>query len=419
MKILHTADWHLGNVFHGYSRSEEHAHFFRWLLEVLRQRQPDVLVISGDIFDSANPSAAAERQFYDFLTDATMAVEGLQIVAIAGNHDSGGRIEAPAELLRRHNVYVRGIIRRNEDTGEPDFEHYILPLSSRVGTEAEVVCFALPFLRSCDYPIGKSPTEGIAWYLEHFCRALRKSDFNALPVIVAAHFYAAGAEICENEHSERLVIGGQEAVNVRGLDCGASYTALGHIHKAQCVGGADSGVYYSGSALPMSFSERHYRHGVQWVEMTPDGRAEVSRVVYTPLRGLQSIPESGATELDNVLEQISTLPRREKNDDGLSWPYLELRVRESRPQPSMMRQIADALADRAVRFCRIVREWPEVRPEMAETSMDEIQRLSPLDMAQRVYKSRYNAPMPEKMEKRFKQAMAGMPGEENDGTAKL
>ena len=75
MKILHTADWHLGNVFHGYARTDEHRHFLAWLLDVLRLEQPDALVIAGDVFDSANPPAAAERLFYDFLLDATEAVE--------------------------------------------------------------------------------------------------------------------------------------------------------------------------------------------------------------------------------------------------------------------------------------------------------------------------------------------------------
>ena len=113
MKIIHTADWHLGNVFHGHSRQEEHAHFLAWLLNVVRQRRPDALILSGDIFDSPNPPASAERRLYDFLTDVTTAVEGLQVVITAGNHDSGQRLEAPAELLRRSNVYVRGIIRRD------------------------------------------------------------------------------------------------------------------------------------------------------------------------------------------------------------------------------------------------------------------------------------------------------------------
>ena len=82
MKLIHTADWHLGNTFHGHDRADEHVHFLSWLLEVVRQQRPDALIISGDIFDTANPPARAEKQFFDFLIQATSAVEGLQVVAL-------------------------------------------------------------------------------------------------------------------------------------------------------------------------------------------------------------------------------------------------------------------------------------------------------------------------------------------------
>ena len=147
MNIIHTADWHLGNTFHGYSRLEEHRHFLEWLLGVLRARRPDVLLVTGDVFDSANPSAAAERLYYNFLMQAVQAVKGLQVVITAGNHDSPGRLEATAEMLRAFNVYVRGYVHRDPETDEPDVESLLLPLSSRLSPEAQVVCFALPFLR--------------------------------------------------------------------------------------------------------------------------------------------------------------------------------------------------------------------------------------------------------------------------------
>ncbi len=407
MKIIHTADWHLGNVFHGHHRQDEHRHFFDWLLSVLRIQKPDVLIVAGDVFDSANPPASAERQFYDFLIEAETAVSGLQIVVIAGNHDSAGRLEAPAELLRRHNIYVRSVIRRNEETDEPDFDYYLLPFSARTGQEAEAVCFALPYLRPSDYPAGLSVQEGIAWYLDHFCRRLHKSEFRGLPVLVAAHFYAAGAEVTANEHSERLVVGGQDCVEAGRVDCGAAYTALGHIHKAQRVGGVAAEMHYAGSVLPMSFSERHYRHGVQCVEIDKEGQARVSRLEYQPLRQLMSIPERGAATVQTVFDAIAALPHREKDDDGADWPYLEIRVLETTPHPGLMHEVAEALSDRAVRFCRMVRELPAVaRPSDNIKSLDSLRALSPLDMARRVFSGRYNSPMPQELERRFKEAAA-------------
>ena len=104
MKFIHTADWHLGNTFHGHDRSEEHHHFLKHLLDLISTRRPDALIVAGDIFDTPNPSARAEAMLYDFLLEATSRVQGLQIVLIAGNHDSGSRLEAPAALLKSHNV---------------------------------------------------------------------------------------------------------------------------------------------------------------------------------------------------------------------------------------------------------------------------------------------------------------------------
>jgi len=404
MKILHTADWHLGNTFHGYSRTDEHAHFLEWLLDSVRRLRPDALILSGDIFDTPNPPAAAERQFYDFLTAATNAVSHLQIVVTAGNHDSGGRIEAPAELLRRSNVYVRGLVRRNESTGELDFDHYILPLSEQGSDEARVVCYAIPYLRAADYPTGLSPTEGLTWFLENLRRCHRKSDFRGLPVVVAAHFYAAGADVCDNEHSERLVVGGQECIDATSIGTDAAYVALGHLHKAQRIAAAKVDMRYAGSALPMSFAEKNYHHGAWWVEVSDSGETAVSRLDYTPQRSLLSIPANGAIDAAAVIDAIAALPRREKGDEGQTWPYLEIRVLENGPLPSLMHEVTQALADRAIHFCRMVREMPQRQSEATTTPPDTLSSLSPIDLAQSVYQQIYAADMPEPLSLRFKQA---------------
>ena len=198
MKIIHTADLHLGNVFHQHSRVAEHRHFFQWLLQTLSTEKPDALIISGDVFDSPNPSVEVQRLFFDFLTQCTSENEDMQVVVIAGNHDSGARIEAAEELLRQHNIYVRGTVQRKEDVY--DFERNILPLSPRDTSEAAVVCYALPFLRPMDYPHGMSVEEGIKYHLQQMDKWHKGSDFKKLPVVVAAHFYAVGAFVNEQEH---------------------------------------------------------------------------------------------------------------------------------------------------------------------------------------------------------------------------
>ena len=411
MKILHTADWHLGNTFHGHSRLDEHRHFLKWLLQTLREKQPDALLVTGDVFDSANPSAAAEELLYDFLLRATLEVPGLQIVLTAGNHDSAGRLEAPAALLKTHNIYVRGTIHYTTK-GEPDFDYYLLPLADRQTGQASCVCMALPYLRGGDYPAGMTPEEGLRFFFSQLHARLRKSNYKGLPIVVAAHFYAAGADICKDEHSERLVVGGQDCVEADVVGQNVSYAALGHIHKAQQVRGGEA-TYYAGSALPMSFSELNYKHGVQFVDIDPQGEALVEFVEYAPLRGLVTIPAKGrAVSADALFDCINNLPKRDKkNTDSLTWPYLEIHVEEAQPQPTLMHDVMEALQDRAVHFCRMLRVRPENKKgdsanDVNTPSADTLANINPLELARRNFEARFNSEMPEELVTRFKQAEA-------------
>ncbi len=95
MKFLHTADWHIGQLFYEYDRTHEHHQFLNWLLETLINEQIDVLLISGDVFDLSNPSAASIKMFYSFLNGAVKGNSDLQIIVTAGNHDSAARLESP------------------------------------------------------------------------------------------------------------------------------------------------------------------------------------------------------------------------------------------------------------------------------------------------------------------------------------
>lgn len=133
-----------GPDFYEYDRREEHLHFLEWLKQQIRQHEIDVLLIAGDVFDSPNPSAESQRMYYRFLREVTSENPSLQIIIIAGNHDSAARLEAPNPLLEDMNVTVRGVVRRNAE-GDIDLQHLIVPLY----TEGEVTayCLAVPYLR--------------------------------------------------------------------------------------------------------------------------------------------------------------------------------------------------------------------------------------------------------------------------------
>ena len=149
MRLLHTSDWHLGQSLHQFDRRYEHDQFFVWLLDTLIEQEIDALVIAGDVFDNGNPSAAAQAQFYSFLTNARRRVPHLNIVVTAGNHDAPGRLEAPAPFLALFDAVVVGHARRTDT--EVDLERIIVPIRNRAG-EIKAWCIAMPFLRPSDVP---------------------------------------------------------------------------------------------------------------------------------------------------------------------------------------------------------------------------------------------------------------------------
>ena len=153
LRIFHTADWHLGHHLHGVSRQLEHQRFLDWLLDELQNKQADALIVAGDIFDSANPSSAAQSQLYDFLVKARTRLPNLDIVLVGGNHDSASRLDAPSPILNALGVTVVGGLSR-DDQGNIDWERLLVPLTNAAG-EIKAWCGAMPFLRNADLPTAR------------------------------------------------------------------------------------------------------------------------------------------------------------------------------------------------------------------------------------------------------------------------
>ncbi|MDR1343836.1 MAG: exonuclease subunit SbcD, partial [Tannerellaceae bacterium] len=268
MRIIHTADWHIGQRFFEYERAGEHLHFLRWLKDLVRERGAGVLLIAGDVFDGPNPSAVSLRIFYRFLREICSECPELQIVIIAGNHDSGARLEAPDPLLEEMNIHVRGVIRRTPE-GEIDYARLIVPLMEK--DEVAAWCLAVPYLRQGDYPEAADYAKGVAAMYE---RLYAMVEDRSKPIVAMGHLQATGAEISDNDRSERTIIGGLECVSPESFAGGIAYTALGHLHRAQRVSGREN-VRYAGSPLPMSFAERKNRQGVTLVDLKEGAPAEI------------------------------------------------------------------------------------------------------------------------------------------------
>ncbi|MDR2914264.1 MAG: exonuclease SbcCD subunit D C-terminal domain-containing protein, partial [Tannerella sp.] len=374
MKLIHTADWHLGQTFFDYDRKAEHIKFLDWLKIQIQESKVDVLLIAGDVFDSPNPSAEAQRMYYHFLRDVTMENPDLQIIITAGNHDSAARLEAPNPLLETMNITVRGIVKYTEN-GDIDFDYLIVPLNKGG------YCLAVPYLRQGDYPESATYAGGVqAMYNALFERIEDKNQ----PVVAMGHLQATGSEISENDRAERTIIGGLECISPEAFDGSIAYTALGHLHRAQRVSGREN-VRYAGAPLPMSFAERNNKQGVNLVTITNATTTEIERIEFdTPVK-LISIPQY-PLPLAEIIVAINQLPDGEADDRS---PFLEIKVRITEPEPSLRYQIEHALEGKSVRLARVESSSPQRNEKDRVVSYETLQTITPMDMATDIFKRRY------------------------------
>lgn len=399
MKLLHTSDWHLGQSLNQYERSYEHAQFLAWLLDTLQAENVDVLLIAGDVFDNTNPSAASQAQLYQFLTAARRRMPRLGIVMTAGNHDSPGRMEAPAPFLALLDAYVVG--QTGHAAAGIDFSRIVVPLKDSTGATA-AWCIAMPFLRPGDVPRVEGAADAYragmeAIYAQAYAYALEQRS-PGQAIIALGHCHITGGQVSEDSE-RRIVIGGAEALSAKVFDPGIAYVALGHLHLAQKVGG-DATRRYCGSPLPMSFSEVDYRHQVVVVELEGEAVRATRELLIPRSVELLRVPKKPAP-LADALAALQALEFPEGLGDAPpeQWPYLQVRVQLSQPEPGLRMQVEAALAGKPVRLVRI--ETSSVRAAdstaAATLSIDELSQQSPTDYFERLYQHRFAAPPPEEL----------------------
>jgi exonuclease SbcD len=404
MRFLHTADWHLGQLFHEYDRTYEHEQFLSWLSGVLETEKIDVLLLSGDVFDHANPSAASVKMFYSFLNRVTTKDPELQIVVIAGNHDSAARLETPKPLLESSNVHIVGLIERDKN-GEIDYDKMIIPLNDSRGL-AKVLCLAVPFLRLGDYPSvpgAKSPyTEGVSALYKAVYERAEAMKISGQCIIAMGHLHALNAEVTDMDESERAIMGGVEGIAPQAFHEHIKYVALGHIHKAQAIG--KEHIRYSGSPIPLSFSEHNYHHQVMIFDIEDDGLNNM-KVLEVPISvPLQRIPETHKP-LEAVLEELAEMPVYE--GDPILAPYLLVRVLLKGPEPALRYKIEKILEGKNARLVKIDSKYMEAKSEEnGEFSKTErLKEISPLELFQRSYQKTYHTEAPDELVLLFKEVM--------------
>ena len=400
MRLFHTSDWHLGQNLHGQERDFEHACFLNWLLSQLAARQPDVLLIAGDIFDTVNPPVKAQERLYDFIVSAHEQQPALTIVMIAGNHDSGSRIELPAPLMRRLRTHALGRVLWLDD-GQLDAERLMIPLPDASGRIA-AWCLALPFLRPAEVTgahLGDDYLRGIGQVHEWLIEAANAKRQPGQALIAISHAHMAGGSVSED--SERsLIIGNAEALPASLFGPSISYVALGHLHKPQKVNGEER-IRYCGTPIPLSFSEISFPHQVLEVQLEGETLVSVEPLLIPRAVNLQRI---GPAPLAEILSQLSGLPDVDLLADPQRQPWLEVRVVLDEPQPDLRQQIETALQGKSVRLVRISADYAgkgKGADEDDGSRLIELDQLTPQELFSRAWQESYGREADEQTLKDF------------------
>ncbi|MDR6774383.1 exonuclease SbcCD subunit D C-terminal domain-containing protein [Azospirillum sp. BE72] len=350
-RLLHTADWHLGQTLHGIPRDAEHERFLDWLIDRIGEHDVDALVIAGDVFDGQNPPIPALAMFYRFVARAKALHPRLDIVVVAGNHDSASRLEAPSPLMTEMGVRVIGTLPSSAD-GMFDPSPLIVPLRDADGAVA-ARCVAMPYLRPSDLPPIEEAEdldpliEGVRRLYTQAWTGGRDRCRPGEALILTGHCYMRGGAL--SELSERKILGGNlHALPVDIFPEDAAYVALGHLHRAQAVGGRQE-VRYSGSPIPLALDEEPYPHQVILAEFAA-GRLVGHEALRVPRhvtihRVAEASPEAALERLKR-LHLDGALPRD-------AWPFLEVTVTLPEPRPALRDEVEAVLAGRPVRLLKL------------------------------------------------------------------
>jgi exonuclease SbcD len=338
MRILHTADWHIGQTLNGWTREHEHRAFLNTLCDVIKAERIDVLLVAGDVFDGINPSGEAQRLLYTAIAGFLQANPRLQIVLTAGNHDPAQRLEAPEAVLNALGVHVLGTLRRS--ALGVDMDRHLIALHDAAGAPRAYV-LAVPFLRQADLPGLQLGAEGGAEpAVTAAARALHLAMTEAsvtraggLPILAMGHLTCSGG--LESEGAERrILIGGEHAVPPDIFPPALSYVALGHLHRPQSLDGGR--VRYSGSPFPLSAAEIAYDHGVTLLDL--DQGFSPRHIPLPRPVAMHRLPARGSAPLAEVAAGLAalTLPADAPRD---AQPFVYLSLLADRPAPQLAAEV--------------------------------------------------------------------------------
>jgi exonuclease SbcD len=343
--------------------------------------------------------------WFEFLAAARRARPAMDIVAIAGNHDSPARLGAASAVLRELAVHVVGSLPRTTAGTGLDFERILVPVAGGRGLVA-----AVPFLRPID--VGEAQGDPLAAvYAEVIAEAeRRRAPEQAL--IALGHLYATGAD--PSYLSERRIsIGGQESASLRMFPPAIDYVALGHMHRAQRVG-RDS-IRYAGAPIALALDEASYRHQVVIVDFDGGRVADIRSVLVPQTIDIVRIPARGAAPLADVLDAIAELPAAISGANDTTRPYLDLMIALQRPEPRLRQLIETALDGKRPRLVQLRIEYSGDGAALGDrVSVRKLAELDPRDVFAQLWARTHADPPSAAVIGAFERLLAEVRGDVDD-----
>ncbi|MCI1945816.1 exonuclease SbcCD subunit D [Clostridium luticellarii] len=323
MRILHTSDWHLGKNLEGHSRMDEQEAFLEDFVRIVNENNVDLVIVAGDIYDSYNPPARAEKMFYDTLKKLSSDGERITLV-ISGNHDNPDRLVAAGPLARDHGIIMVGTPKSVIPCG--DYGKHKVVDSGEGFVEIEIngeraVIITVPYpsekrLNEVLYNEMETEKDKVLSYshkiktlFDNLSKNFREDTIN----IAVSHLFAMGSDQAGSERNIQL--GGSFIVDGSCLPKKAQYIALGHVHKPQAVPGTGGRARYSGSPLQYNKKEISFKKKCFVIDVKAGEDCSVREVEFKTYKPI---------EIWRCASVEEAIERCNENSGSSCWVYMEI-----------------------------------------------------------------------------------------------
>lgn len=361
MKILHTSDWHLGHTIYNYDRTEEQTDMLNQIVEIVNNEKPDLFLLCGDVYHTAQPSASVQTMFVNALMNIHNAHPEMTIVITAGNHDSGSRHEIFSAALETMKIYTIGNLTKE------NFDKHIIEIPNKG------YVIAIPYTHERNIPEG---------FFQQIIDYTIKQNTNNLPIIMSAHTTVKGCDFSGHDHASEYTVGGIDTFDIDQMGEGYDYLALGHIHHEQFVHSGRHNVRYSGSPIQISFDE-NYPHSISIIEIDKHGDIpNTKKIEINNINPLVTLPTEGFATWEEAKELLQNFP-----NDSRAYIRLNIEIEDFIPVDANATAINIANTKQC-KFCYInaKRKTQINSKEISTMTIEEFQNESPINIVKRYTK---------------------------------